>query len=132
MKTTPAFMTVPNLFCQRATQGEVLQVLEDRPIGFIHVRDAAAALLLAADRLDANHQAWEVVNAAPQVATIGQVAREVQRQAQARGLGARIDGAAVSEATFDIRSRLDADGFTPSQTLADGLGEVLDFLLDRR
>ena len=41
MKNTPAFMTVPNLFCQRAANGEVLQVLEDRPLAFIHVEDAA-------------------------------------------------------------------------------------------
>ena len=52
MKTTPAFMTVPNLFCQRAANAEVLQVLEDRPMAFIHVDDAAEALL-AADRLAA-------------------------------------------------------------------------------
>jgi nucleoside-diphosphate-sugar epimerase len=48
MKTTPAFMTVPNLFCQRAARGEVLRVLEDRPMAFIHVEDAATALLAAA------------------------------------------------------------------------------------
>ncbi len=108
MKTTPTLMTVPNLFCQRAATGEELKVLEDRPIAFIHVRDAAAALLLAADRLGANNQAsWDVVNAAPQVATIGHVAREVQRQAHARGLSARVEGVAASEATFDVRSRLE-------------------------
>ena len=48
MKTTPALMTVPNLFCQRAANGEVLQVLEDRPMAFIHVDDAVDALLAAA------------------------------------------------------------------------------------
>ncbi len=133
MKTTPTLMTVPNLFCQRAATGEELKVLEDRPIAFIHVRDAAAALLLAADRLGANNQAsWDVVNAAPQVATIGQVAREVQRQAHARGLSARVEGVAASEATFDVRSRLEADEFRATHTLADSLGEVLDFFLDRR
>jgi len=30
-------MTVPNLFCKRALEGEVLQVLEDRRWRFIHV-----------------------------------------------------------------------------------------------
>src|SRR5712691_12657482 len=66
MKTTRAFMTVPNLFCQRAVQREALQVLEDRPVAFIHVRDAADALILAADRLGAQAPpSWEVVNAAP-------------------------------------------------------------------
>jgi nucleoside-diphosphate-sugar epimerase len=131
MKTTRAFMTVPNLFCQRAAHGEVLQVLEDRPVAFIHVRDAADALLLAAERLCAGDHAWEVVNAAPEVATIGQVAREVHRLGQARGLSPRIAGPAVSETSFTVQSRLDAD-FTPSHTLANDLGEVLDFFLDSR
>jgi nucleoside-diphosphate-sugar epimerase len=132
MKTTPAFMTVPNLFCQRATQGEVLQVLEDRPIAFIHVRDAADALVVSADRQARTQQLWDVVNAAPEVATIGQVARAVQRQAQARGTWARIQGAAASEATFGIQSCLNAEGFAPSHTLSDSLGEVLDFFVARQ
>src|SRR5207248_8564430 len=51
MKTTPTFMTVPNLFCQRAARGEPLQVFEDRPVAFIHVQDAAQALIRGADRL---------------------------------------------------------------------------------
>ena len=45
MKSTPSFMTVPNLFCRRAARDETLQVLEDRPVAFIHVDDAADALL---------------------------------------------------------------------------------------
>jgi nucleoside-diphosphate-sugar epimerase len=133
MKTTRAFMTVPNLFCHRAAYGEALQVLEDRPVAFIHVRDAANALVLAADRLGAHTQAsWEVINAAPEVATIGQVAREVQRLASERGLSARIEGAAASEASFQVRSRLEDDGFTASHQLSEGLGDVLDYFLDGR
>ena len=38
----------------------------------------------------------------------------------------------IPEATFGVKSRLDADGFTPGETMAEGLGEVLDFLLNRR
>jgi nucleoside-diphosphate-sugar epimerase len=126
MKTTPAFMTVPNLFCQRAAEGDILQVLEDRPMAFIHVRDAADALLAAA-RLGG--PTWQVVNAAPEVATIGQVARTVQRLAQERHARARIEGAASSEAGFRVRSRL---AFDYGHTLRDGLGDVLDFFLARR
>jgi len=132
MKTTRAFMTVPNLFCSRAAQGEVLQVLEDRPVGFIHVNDAAEALLRAGDRLAGNEQVWQVVNAAPEVATIGQVALHVQRLARERGVTARIEGAAASAASFQVVSRLEADGFAASSTLGDGLGEVLDFFRDGR
>ena len=123
MKTNPAFMTVPNLFCQRAASGEALQVLEDRPMAFIHVDDAAAALLAAA-RLE--HGGWEAVNAAPEVVTIGEVARTVQRLMQQRGKQARTQGETASEATFQVRSRLD---FQPRHTLASGLGDVLDYFL---
>jgi nucleoside-diphosphate-sugar epimerase len=122
MKSTPAFMTVPNLFCQRAVNGEVLQVHEDRPMAFIHVDDAAAALLRAVDCVGAG---WQVVNAAPEVATIGQVARTVQRLVQARGGWVRIQGVASSEATFTVRSRL--AGFAPRRTLADGLPDVFAY-----
>jgi nucleoside-diphosphate-sugar epimerase len=123
MKTSPVFMTVPNLFCQRAAHGEVLQVLEDRPIAFIHVDDAAEALLMGANGLCR----FGAVNAAPEVATVGQVARIVQRLMQERGGSVRIEGAASSEAGFRVTSRL--AGFTPRRTLADGLSEVLDLFL---
>jgi nucleoside-diphosphate-sugar epimerase len=124
MKTVPAFMTVPNLFCQRAISGEVLRVIEDRPLAFIHVDDAVDALLRA---LDCGPEPWQVVNAAPEVATIGQLARTVQRLVQARGAWVSIHGAASTEATFAVRSRLDAVGFKPSYTLASGLPAVLEF-----
>jgi nucleoside-diphosphate-sugar epimerase len=129
MKTTPAFMTVPNLFCQRTAQGEVLEVLEDRPLAFIHVRDAADALIESARILAQSQQPWQVVNAAPQVATIGQVARTVQRLAEDRGTQVSINGAATSEAGFRVISQLDDKGFTPHHTLASGLGDVLDHFL---
>src|SRR6185312_10116894 len=98
MKTMPASMTVPNLFCQRAAHGEALRVLEDRPMAFIHVDDAAEALVQAA-RLSAHDNPWQVCNAAPEVATIGEVARTVQRLLQARGGSmAHIESAVTSEA----------------------------------
>jgi nucleoside-diphosphate-sugar epimerase len=126
MKTAPAFMTVPNLFCQRAARGEVLQVLEDRPMAFIHVDDAAEALLASAERRA--EEAWDVVNAAPEVATIGQVARIVQGLMRDRGGSVRIEGEASSEAGFRVNSRL--AGFAPRRSLADGLGEVLELFLN--
>jgi nucleoside-diphosphate-sugar epimerase len=125
MKTAPEFMTVPNLFCQRAAQGEVLQVLEDRPLAFIHVQDAADALLAAAAQVE---EQWQVVNAAPEVATVGQVARTVERLMQERGRWALLQGAASSEAGFQVASRLD---FTPHFTLRAGLGDVLGYFLSR-
>ncbi|HLZ25734.1 MAG TPA: NAD(P)-dependent oxidoreductase [Chloroflexota bacterium] len=127
MKTSPPFMTVPNLFCQRAARGEVLEVRVDRPMGFIHVQDAADALLRAAETRSPS--VWTVVNAAPEVATIGQVARTVQQLIQRRGGAVQIQGAASSEAGFAVHSALADDGFTPQRTLASGLGEVLDLFL---
>jgi nucleoside-diphosphate-sugar epimerase len=124
MKTTPAFMTVPNVFCQRAARGDVLEVLEDRPLAFVHVDDAVAALLLAAQQPQGG---WQLYNAAPEVATIGQLARTVQQIARQRGRWTRVHGAAASEATFKVCSRLDALGFQPAHTLADDLQPVLDF-----
>jgi nucleoside-diphosphate-sugar epimerase len=129
MKTTPTFMTVPNLFCQRAAGGLDLEVLVDRPLAFIHVADAADALLSAADR--PTQQVWDVVNAAPEVATIGQVARIVQRLMQQRGGEVRITGAASSEATFQVQSKLQDGGFQPQHTLQPALGDVLDFFQKR-
>jgi nucleoside-diphosphate-sugar epimerase len=123
MKATPAFMTVPNLFCQRAGSGETLHVLEDRPMAFIHVDDAASALLAAA-RVET--RGWQALNAAPEVATIGEVARTVQRLMQQRGKQARVQGETASEATFQVRSRL---AFQPRHALATGLGDVLDYFL---
>jgi nucleoside-diphosphate-sugar epimerase len=127
MKTAPAFMTVPNLFCKLAACGEDLHVLQDRPLAFIHVADAAEALLFAADRL-ARSAGYDVVNAAPEVMTVGQLARTVQRLAQARGTWARLQGESASEAGFQVASRL--DGFEPKRHLAEALGEVLDYFLN--
>jgi nucleoside-diphosphate-sugar epimerase len=121
MKRDAPFMTVPNLFCQRAVKGEVLQVLEDRPLAFVHVDDAAQALL---DAMDSPLTGWTVVNAAPEVATIGQLARIVQRLAHERGCWVRLHGAASSEATFSVTSRSTRK---PTRSLADGLGDVLDY-----
>jgi nucleoside-diphosphate-sugar epimerase len=124
MKTTPQFMTVPNLFCRRAVRGEALQVLEDRPMAFIHVDDAAEALVCAAGLSRA--ETWQVFNAAPEVATIGEVARVVQRLAQQRDKATSIDGTSTSNATFEVRSRLPLQ---PRHTLESGLADVLDYFL---
>ncbi len=126
MKSTPSFMTVPNLFCRRAARDETLQVLEDRPVAFIHVDDAADALLTAAALAE---RGWQVVNAAPNVATIGEVARTVERLAHQRGTPVRVQGESPTEATFQVRSRL---ALQPRHNLETGLGSVLDYFLAQR
>jgi nucleoside-diphosphate-sugar epimerase len=127
MKTAPAFMTVPNLFCQRAAHGEPLKVLEDRPMAFIHVEDAADALLEAAHSGGA--ATWQAVNAAPEVATIGQVASTVQRLVQQRGGSANIEGASAASTGFRVRPGLPKQ---PNYTLESGLADVVDYFLARR
>jgi len=127
MKTTPAFMTVPNLFCQRAAQGEALRVLEDRPMAFIHVEDAAEALLRAAEAASGG-EVWQVLNAAPEVASIGQLAHTVRWLMQQRGGDAQIQDAAAmgADATFEVRSRL---ALEPRHSLESGLPRVLDYFV---
>ena len=116
-------MTVPNLFCQRAVSGEALQVLEDRPMAFIHVQDAAAGLLAAPSASDG--RSWRRSTPRPEVATIGQLARTVQRLMQARGGAVEHPRAPQRPDAHAFRcSRvLDAEGFSPQRTLADGLAK---------
>lgn len=118
----PAYMTVPNLFCQRAVHDEPLQVIEDRALAFIHVEDAVQALLAAGALAG---PVWQVVNAAPEVATIGDVARTVQDIARQRGRQVRVQGAATTAPgqRFEVRSRLPLQ---PRHTLREGLGEVFE------
>jgi nucleoside-diphosphate-sugar epimerase len=127
MKTSPAFMTVPNLFCHRAAQGEPLRVLEDRAMAFIHVADAAGALLCAARAASAG-ETWRVINAAPEVASIGQVAHTVQRLMRERGGEARIEAgdAASADTGFEVGSRL---ALQPKLNLETGLPGVLDYFV---
>lgn len=90
-------------------------------MAFIHVDDAVEALLRAAALEGAD---WQAVNAAPEIATIGQVARTVERLMRRRGLSARTLGTTASEATFEVRSRL---ALQPRHSLESGLDDVLDY-----
>jgi nucleoside-diphosphate-sugar epimerase len=130
VKTDPWLMTVPNLFCLRAVRGEPLRVLVDRPLAFVHVADAARALLVAGDRLeDRGDAAWQVVNAAPEVATIGTVAEHVRRLGATHGLDVRIENVRPASDTFTMRSQLDRQGFRSERSLADGLAGMLAHFL---
>jgi nucleoside-diphosphate-sugar epimerase len=126
MKREASFMTVPNLFCQRAVEGKVLEVIDDRPLAFIHVEDAARALLAAGGLLNGG-PVWQAVNAAPEVVTIGDVALHVQRQAQAQGRFVRTLGGRVSAPRFSVCSRLDAVGFAPKRSMDEALGETMTY-----
>ena len=135
MKTDAPFMTVPNLFCQRAAAGEPLMVLENRAVAFIHVDDAARALLAAADLpLDDDTGAFRAVNAAPEVSTIGALARLVQGIGRERGLEVVVNDHAVAAdgGGFAVRSRLEEVGaFRATHALARDLAPVLDYWMRR-
>jgi nucleoside-diphosphate-sugar epimerase len=128
MKHDPRFQTVPNRFCAQAAAGEPLRVLASRPAGFVHVRDAARALLAAADlRMEGPYCA---VNCAPEVLAVGEVARLVQKLGAERGLCVRIERDEPRQGVpFSVKSALDSAGFTARETLAASLHEVLDHFL---
>jgi nucleoside-diphosphate-sugar epimerase len=90
------------------------------------VDDAAGALRAAASQASGQ---WQIYNAAPEVATIGELARTVQRLIQARGGWARVQGANASECGFAVSSRL---MYSAHHRLATSLGAVLDYFLARR
>src|SRR5204862_7123625 len=77
MKRDPRFQTVPNRFCAQAAAGEPLRVLAARPAGFVHVRDAARALRVAAELPDSTP--YRAVNCAPEVLSVADVAGLVRR-----------------------------------------------------
>jgi nucleoside-diphosphate-sugar epimerase len=132
MKTDPWLMTVPNLFCLRAARGQSLEVLVDRPLAFIHVADAARALVRAGALVaEPNAPAWQVVNAAPEVATIGAVAEHVRCLGARHGLDAHVDNQRPAHASFMLRSRLDEYGFRPEHRLPHGLAEALTYFLSK-
>ena len=131
MKRDPRFLTVPNLFCLRAVRGEPLVVHAgaNRPIGFLHLDDAVAALLLVAEaRAEPGACPY---NAVSEVLTVGEVADRVGTCAERRGLAARVEGAGTPFAErWSVSSGLDALGFRPRQTMAESLDDVLAYYLD--
>lgn len=133
MKADAAFMTVPNVFCKRAAAGESLTVLEDRPVAFVHVEDAARALCAAARHLQGQAAAgFEAMNAAPDVMTVGALAHLVQRIGRQRGLTVAVNGATGSEQGFVVRSQLETRaGFRPEHRLSESLSDVLAYWLSR-
>ncbi|MAG35430.1 MAG: hypothetical protein CL878_04170 [Dehalococcoidia bacterium] len=131
MKTDPRFMTAPNLFCLQAVHGEPLHLHETarQATALVHVDDAVRLLAAAADRpLASGHH---VYNAAAEVASVGEVARSVQRAGQRRGLAVRLAGPGTvddsSLSPFTLSSRLSEWEWRWRWTLMQGIEEVLDY-----
>lgn len=149
-KTDYACMTVPNKFCLQAVRGEPLAIYPGAatPTAFIHLDDACAALEAAAAA------AWPpgfyAANAAGEVCTVPEVAalvaacahrpRPCDRPAVGAPAASSVDsphywgarGAVpprpgAEDATPVVRSRLAALGWRPTRTLADTVGELIDY-----
>jgi nucleoside-diphosphate-sugar epimerase len=130
MKTDPRFLTVPNLFCLRAATGAPLVVNAgaNRPIGFLHLDDAVTALRWSATLALTHGSGARAVNAVSEVLGVGEVAAVVAREAAARRLVARIEGAGpLTGERWSVRSSLDDLGFVPARRMHESLGEVLDY-----
>lgn len=133
MKEDPRFMTAPNRFCWQAVRGEPLVVSAEGewPTGLIAVADAVQALRLAADL--APDEPYLVVNAAPEVATIGEVAQQVADLVAARGgrIPVARPGPPAAGPRPRILSRLDRVGFRATTSLPEGLDAVLAYFYRR-
>ncbi len=130
MKEDPRFLTVPNVFCMRTVAGEALTVHTgaNRPIGFLHLDDAVQALRMAAEVARVRGSGAWALNAVSEVLGVGEVAAIVEREARARGLSPRIEGAGpLTGPRWSVASSLDAAGFRPTRTMGDSLGAVLDY-----
>jgi len=137
MRTDYRYLAVPNKFCLQAVRGEPLVVYPGAatPTAFIHVADAAAALQAAATA--PWPAGFHVANAAGEVRTVPEVAALVAAAA-ARGLPGQVatPPAPPADSPQDwgaggaiplIHSRLAALGWRPTRTLADSVGELLDY-----
>ncbi|MBI4491301.1 MAG: NAD(P)-dependent oxidoreductase [Chloroflexi bacterium] len=127
VKRDPHFLTVPNLFCLKAVRGEPLEVHSgaNRPVGFIHLRDAVAALV-EAPRLA--RPGYRAVNAVADVLSVPRVAGLVQQRAAARGLQVVVSGApaAPGPEPWSVQSSLAEVGYCPTERMATSLDELLD------
>lgn len=135
MKDDPRFLTAPNLFCLRTVAGQPLTVHAgaNRPIGFLHLEDAVQALRVAAEVARSRETGVRPINAVSEVLGVGEVAAIVEREAGARGLSPKIEGAGpLTGPRWSVASSLDAAGFRPTRSMQESLGEVLDYYASRR
>jgi nucleoside-diphosphate-sugar epimerase len=135
MKDDPRFLTVPNLFCLRTVAGQPLMVHAgaNRPIGFLHLDDAVKALRLSAEIARSREKGAWPINAVSEVLGVGEVAAIVEREARARGLSPKIDGAGpLTGPRWSVASSLDAAGFRATRSMQESLGEILDYYRSRQ
>jgi nucleoside-diphosphate-sugar epimerase len=96
VKTDYRYTTVPNKYCLQAVRGEPLAVYPGAatPTAFIHIDDAAVALMVAASA--PWPRGFQVATAAGEVRTVPEVAALVVEAGRPRGLTTAIKQAAPS------------------------------------
>ena len=131
-KADPRFMTAPNKFCWQVARGETISVFGGgrAPAGWLHLADAIAATLAAADNAD--FAGYVPVNVVGEVASVAQVAMLVSEVAAAHGLTAQIEGIDADKlsdeaARFTVTSALDT---TPAARARHQLRESLPAVLE--
>lgn len=141
MKTDPRFMTVPNRFCLLAARGQPLTVHpgSSRPLGFIHLKDAARGLALLGQSSWPGHgpersSPYLAANGATEAISVAEVAALVIEVGRQRGLDVRLaaDPEPGERAMWQPSSILEGMGFRPRYRMADSLGEVLDYFMGRQ
>ena len=124
------FMTVPNKFCLQAARGEdlVVSATGARPIGFIHVADAAQAMLMA-DRCW-TFDGFAALNAATEVASPLGIAAMVKAEARNAGRDVSVVATCAESAQPEeavLSSRLDGIGFKGAHRLEPTVKEMLQY-----
>lgn len=122
------FMTAPNKFCCQAARGEDLVVTEAgaRPMGFIHVADAARAMVLAADSPQLG--GFTAVNAATEVTSPLDIAMTVKAEGRSMGRDVRVLAPQIETGRYAdiiVSSRLDSLGFQGARQLAPTVREMI-------
>jgi len=134
MKEDYRFMTAPNKFCLQAARGEEIALYSAKPtyVGFIHVDDAAGALM----RLPGDLQGYAAFNGATEVAPIHHVAKLVAQEGERLGVSVRVKPALMEQDYPSkgplISCRLTDLGFRAGYRLADGVREALGYFLRKR
>ena len=123
-------MTVPNKFSLQAVRGEDLTVTTAgwRPQGFIHVADAAQAMLLAAK--SEGLTGYTPVNAGTELRSPRTIALAVKREAASLGREVIVNLPQIDdfeEGSVGLNSRLAPLGFKGEHHLDPTIRELLDY-----
>lgn len=131
MKRDYRFMTAPNKFCLQVVLGEDIQLYPGchLPAGFIHVADAAEAMIQAAE---SDLSGYAPINAATEMLSIAQVADLVAAGAERLGLRVAVRYPTAADDAppphnIAVRSRLQPFSARPHRNIADTVGELIDY-----